>query len=124
MDTKNIKVPKEDRAYLYIRENSRGGINIKFGPDKYSVDTDKLMDITFYGLYKVLALVTSFIPQEDIKARKDFYDSYARLFSSILNSILPDIAEIKEKEISYQEQAIKDVENKVSFTDELEKQNQ
>lgn len=109
MDNKNI--PKEDRAYLYFRENKQGKLNIKFGPEKYDQDTKKFTEILFTGMLYGAHMLSAFTKDLGVEVRKEQYENLALTFNSILNDTFPDIFELKKQELLYEEMAIEAVES-------------
>ena len=60
------QLKKEDRAFLYFQENSKGLLSIKFGPDKYARDTAKFRDMLMLGLGYGLSFFSGLIKDKSI----------------------------------------------------------
>lgn len=92
------KIKKEDRAFLYFRENGLGNLNIKFGPEKYTKDTSKFYDIFMFGAFKVISFLSGLTKNEDIMKRREHYNSISTSFSAVVNQAFPDVFEMLKQE--------------------------
>lgn len=97
-DKKVINIKKEDRAYLYFRENKLGNLNIKFGPEKYTKDTSKFYDILMYGMFKGISFLSGLTKKEPIMKRREHYNSISTSLSAVVNEAFPDVYEMLKKE--------------------------
>lgn len=104
------QLKKEDRAFLYFQENSKGLLSIKFGPDKYARDTAKFRDMLMLGLGYGLSFFSGLIKDKSIFEREEFYEKTSLTLSAILQQSFPDVFEFREQKLLDEEQAIKRVE--------------
>lgn len=104
------KVRKEERAYLYFRENNKGSLNIKFGPDKYTKDTSKFYEILIMGILQSVTFLSNMMADFDLEKRKENYDIISNAFQAILFEAFPDIKEEIFKEIELEEVVAEAVE--------------
>lgn len=86
---KDIK--KRDRAYLYFRENKRGYLNIKFGPEKYGHDTEKFYEILMLGLLQSLNFLSNLTVDLALEDRERYYNIISNTVQSILFEAFPDV---------------------------------
>lgn len=105
-----VQLKKEDRAYLYFQENSRGLLSIKFGPDKYARDTAKFRDMLMLGLGYGLSFFSELIKDRTILEREEFYEKTSLTLSALLQQAFPDVFEYREKKLLDEEEAIRRVE--------------
>lgn len=105
-----VQLRKEDRAYLYFQENSRGLLSIKFGPDKYARDTAKFRDMLMLGLGYGLSFFSDLIKDRTILEREEFYEKTSLTLSALLQQAFPDVFEYRAKKLLDEEEAIRRVE--------------
>lgn len=116
------KIKKEDRAFLYYRQNSNGRLNMKFGPEKYHKDTSKFSEMLFSGTLYGVSFLASLSSELGEEFREKQYEDIGAIFNSILNDSFPDIYEKKKKELLMEEEAIEAVEKGKDIPEEtLEK---
>ncbi len=116
-ESKDKKVKKEDRAFLYFRENSRGRLNIKFGPEKYTKDTEKLSHMLLTGAYYILTLMAQFAEGNE-HIEEEMYNYYTLAFSAIINEAFPKIFDKLRAEQLNEELAIQRVEEGHEISEE------
>lgn len=114
------RIPKKDRAFLYFRENGKGYLNIKFGPDKYSHDTEKFYEILITGLLQSVTFLSNISKELPIEKRKENYETLRLAFQAILFEAFPDIKKIIEDEMEIDQMVEEAVESgeKIEVPDE------
>lgn len=111
---------KEDRAFLYFMENSKGRLSIKFGPDKYTHNTKKFNDMLMLGLSYGLAFFSNLLKEKPINEREEYYDKIILTLGAVAHEAFPDVFEYKAKKIVDEETAIKLVEEGFTPSEETE----
>lgn len=104
------KIKKEDRGFLYFRENEKGGLNIKFGPDKYGHDTEKFSQILMIGVLKCIAFLSGLTSKEPLDIRMAQYENIKVSFSAIFDEAFPDVFEEKKRLLGLENLAIERAE--------------
>jgi hypothetical protein len=104
------KIKKDDRAFLYFRENREGTINVKFGPKKYSKDTEKFYELMMKGFYNCLLFLSGVMSELSIEEREGAYEKISLAFGSMLSDSFKDVFDKKKKEYELEELAIERVE--------------
>lgn len=115
------KIKKKDRAFLYFRENNKGGLNIKFGPEQYTTDTKKFSEILMIGNLKCLAFLSGLTKDEDLEIRKAQYENIKISYQAIFDEVFPDVFEENKRILDLEETVIKRVEEGDSVSPEFEK---
>jgi hypothetical protein len=115
------KIKKDDRAYLYFRENGKGGLNIKFGPDKYGEDTSKFSEILIMGNLKCVSFLSGLTIEEPLDTRMRQYENIKLTFSAIFDEAFPDVFQEKKRILGLEELAIERVESGDTVSPEFEK---
>lgn len=105
-----MEIKKEDRAFLYYRQNKNGRLNMKFGPEKYTKDSEKFSQMLFTGTLYGVSFLSSLSREHGIEFRNKQYEDIALIFNSILNDSFPDVFEKKKQELTMEEMAIEAVE--------------
>ena len=118
---KVTKIKKEDRAYLYFRENALGNLNIKFGPEKYTKDTEKFYEILMYGTFKGISFLSGLTKKEPIMKRREHYNTISTSLSAVVNESFPDVFEMLKKEAEDEMTALKRVEEGHEVSPEFQK---
>lgn len=104
------KIKKEDRAFLYFRENGLGNLNIKFGPDKYVKNTEKFYEILMYGLFKGISFLSNLTKKHPLSKRREHYETISKSLTAIINEAFPDVFQEIKNEIEMENETIKRVE--------------
>jgi len=114
------KIKKEDRAFLYFRENGLGNLNIKFGPEKYAHNTEKFYEILMYGLFKGISFLSNLTKKHPITQRREHYETISRSLTAVINESFPDVFEEIKKEIEMENETIKRVETGHQVSEEFQ----
>lgn len=112
------QIPKEDRAFLHVRENAKGRLNIKFGPEKYSTNTEKFNQMLMTTLLYGLSFINTLTKDLPITEREMHYDSVQMTLSSVLSGAFPEVFEYKRKQMLMEEEAIERVQKGVPVEEE------
>lgn len=112
------QIPKEDRAFLHVRENAKGRLNIKFGPEKYSTNTEKFNQMLMTTLLYGLSFINTLTKDLPITEREKHYDSVQMTLSSVLSGAFPEVFEYKRKQMLMEEEAIERVKKGVPVDEE------
>lgn len=112
------QIPKEDRAFLHVRENAKGRLNIKFGPEKYSTNTEKFNQMLMTTLLYGLSFINTLTKDLPITEREMHYDSVQTTLSSVLAGAFPEVFEYKRKQMLMEEEAIENVKKGVPVDEE------
>lgn len=112
------QIPKEDRAFLHVRENAKGRLNIKFGPEKYSTNTEKFNQMLMTTLLYGLSFINTLTKDLPITEREMHYDSVQMTLSSVLSGAFPEVFEYKRKQMLMEEEAIERVKKGVPVDEE------
>ena len=122
-ENKNKKTNKkkaEDRAFLYFRENSKGGLNIKFGPEKFTEDTGKFNEILMVGNLKCILFLSSLTVKEPLDTRMSQYENIKLAYHAILDEAFPDVFDEKKRIMGLEEMAIERAEAGDEISPEFE----
>lgn len=102
------RIPKQDRAFLYFRENSRGYLNIKFGPDKYSSDTKKFYEVLMVGVLQSITFLANVgKDQLTFEEHKENYETIRQAFQAVLFEAFPEVKKKIDEELAIEEEVIK-----------------
>lgn len=104
------RIPKEDRAFLYFRENGKGYLNIKFGPEKYTKDTQKFYEVLMVGVLQAVTFLSNVGSELSPEQREDNYETLRIGFQAILFEAFPDIKRKIDEELAIEEVVIKATE--------------
>lgn len=120
------RIPKKDRAYLYFRENGRGYLNIKFGPEQYTNDTQKFYEILMVGVLQAVTFLSNVGENLTFEERQENYETLRLAFQAILFEAFPDIKKMMDDETAIEELVDQAVESgeKILAEDEEEFQKQ
>jgi hypothetical protein len=105
------KKSKKELAYLYFRENNKGGLNIKFGPDIYSKDTEKFGEILLSGNLRCLDFLSILTKEEPMEVRMAQYENIRLSYNSLFDTAFPDVFEEKKRIMGLEEEAIRKMES-------------
>lgn len=116
----NNKKKKEDRAFLYFRENAKGGLNIKFGPEKFTEDTEKFSQVLMIGNLKCMLFLSSLTLKEPLDTRVAQYENIKIAYHAILDEAFPDVFDEKKRIMGLEEIAIERAEAGDKISPEFE----
>ncbi|NCB50128.1 MAG: hypothetical protein EOM53_05605 [Alphaproteobacteria bacterium] len=115
------KLKKDSQAFLYFRENSKGALNIKFGPEKFSTDTKKFTEILLTGNLHCMTFLSNLTKQEPLDFRTRQYENLKLNYHAILDQAFEDVYEEKKRIYQLEELAIERVEKGDTVSPEFEK---
>ncbi|NCU41870.1 MAG: hypothetical protein EOM19_04075 [Candidatus Moranbacteria bacterium] len=104
------KIKKEDRAFLYFRENAKGFLNVKFGPDQYATDTKKFVQILFAGNMSCITFLSNLTKEEPMETRMRQYENLKLNYHAVLDGAFEDVFEEKKKMLEEEITAIRRAE--------------
>ena len=104
------KLKKEDRAFLYFRENSRGLVNVRFGPDKYGKDTGRMSQVLVSGTLSCFSMFSLLTKNEPLDVRMAQHESIKMNYIAMLDTAFPDVFEEKKRITGLEEMAIERAE--------------
>jgi hypothetical protein len=114
------KLKKDDRAFLYFRENAKGALNIKFGPEKFSTDTQKFTEVLLTGNLHCMTFLSNLTKQEPMEFRMRQYDNMKLNYHAVLDQAFDDVFAEKKRIYELEELAIERVENGDAISPEFE----
>ena len=104
------KIKKENRAFLYFRENGNGGLNIKFGPEQFTTDTKKFNEILMIGNLKCISFLSGLTAKENLEIRMAQYENIKLSFSAVFDQAFPDVFAEKKRIMLNEEEAFRKAE--------------
>jgi len=114
------KLKKDDRAFLYFRENAKGALNIKFGPEKYATDTKKFTEILLTGNLHCMTFLSNLTKEEPMEFRMRQYDNMKVNYHAILDQAFDDVFAEKKRIYELEELAIERAESGDPISPEFE----
>jgi hypothetical protein len=114
------KLKKDDRAFLYFRENAKGALNIKFGPEKFATDTQKFTEILLTGNLHCMTFLSNLTQQEPMEFRMKQYDNMKVNYHAVLDQAFEDVFAEKKRIYELEELAIERVESGDKVSQEFE----
>lgn len=114
------KLKKDDRAFLYFRENAKGALNIKFGPEKFATDTQKFTEILLTGNLHCMTFLSNLTREEPMEFRMRQYDNMKVNYHAVLDQAFDDVFAEKKRIYELEELAIERVESGDPISPEFE----
>ena len=115
-----MKIKKEDQGFLYFRENSKGTMNVKFGPEKYATDTKKFSEILFMGNLNCMTFFSNLTIDEPMDFRISQYENLKLNYHAVLDQAFNDVFKEKKRIYELEELAIEKVNAGETVSPEFE----